>query len=56
MKVVKGMLMVMKVEKIVENLYMLHGRTYQEVETFATNFIEELIIRWHHKLGHMSEK
>ena len=46
----------MKVKKIVANLYMLHGRTYQEAETFATKSIEELIIRWHRKLGHLSEK
>ena len=38
MKVVKGTLVVMKVEKIVANLYMQHGRIYKEMKTFIRNF------------------
>ena len=56
MKVIRGALVVMKPEKIAINLYMMHGRTYQEVETSVVNSREELIMRWHYKLGHMKEK
>ena len=45
MKVIKGVLVVIKVEKIVANLYMLHEKTYQEVRTFVGNFGEELPLR-----------
>lgn len=31
----------------------VHGRTYQEAETFIANSKEELIIMWHCKLGHI---
>ena len=55
-KIVKGMLVVMKVEKIVPNLCMLHGMTNQETKMFVANFKEELIMIWHRKLGHMLEK
>ena len=55
MNVIKGVLMVIKVEKIVANLYMLHKKTYQEVETFVANSREKLTTRWHRKLGHMLE-
>ena len=48
--------MVMKVEKIAINLYMMHGRTYQEVETSVVNSREELTMMWHYKLGHMQER
>ena len=53
-KVIRCALVVMKAEKIIANLYMLHERTYQQVETSVANFGEELTMRWwHHKLGHM---
>ena len=56
-KVIRCALVVMKAENITANLYMLHERTYQQVETFVANFGEELTMRWwHHKLGHMKEK
>ena len=45
MKVIKGVLVVIKVEKIVANLYMLHEKTYQEVRTFVGNFGEEFPLR-----------
>ena len=38
MKVEKGTLMVIKVEKIVANLYMQHRRIYKEMKTFIRNF------------------
>ena len=53
-KVIRGALVMMKAEKITTNLYMLHGRTFQQVETSIANSGAELTMRrWHCKLGHM---
>ena len=54
--IIKDALMTMKVEKIATNLYILHGRTYQEAKTFVIDTGEELTMRSYHKLGHISEK
>ena len=58
MKIVKGALEMMKVEKIAANLYMLKGETQQEGEasTALASSAEELTMMWHRKLGHMSEQ
>ena len=46
MKVIRGTFVVMKVEKIAANLYMLHRKTYQDAETFVANSGEKLTMRW----------
>jgi len=52
LKFVKGALMVIKVEKIVTNLYMLIRDTLQEVEALAASASQdEMTMMWHKKLG-----
>ena len=56
LKVVKGALVALKIEKIAANLYMLLGDTLQEAEaSIASTNQEETTMMWHRKLGHMSE-
>ena len=43
--VIRGVIVVMKAKKITTNLYMLHGRTYQQVEASVANSGEELTMR-----------
>ncbi|RDY02433.1 hypothetical protein CR513_14106, partial [Mucuna pruriens] len=57
LKVMKGNLIVMKVEKIMANLYMLWGDTLQVANaSVATSSQEEATMMWHHRLGHTSEQ
>ncbi|KAH9654151.1 hypothetical protein KPL70_027652 [Citrus sinensis] len=56
MKIVKGALVLMKVEKIGANLYMLKGETLQEADACVASNGEESTMMWHLKLGHMSEQ
>ncbi|KAL3834104.1 hypothetical protein ACJIZ3_008840 [Penstemon smallii] len=58
MKIIKGALVVMKTEKIAANLYMLKGETQQEGEASiaSATSAENLMMMWHRKLGHMSER
>ncbi|RDX94490.1 hypothetical protein CR513_23121, partial [Mucuna pruriens] len=56
LKVVKGNLVVMKVEKIMANLYMLLGDMLQVANpSIATSSQEEATIMRHHRLGHISK-
>ena len=57
LKVVRGNLVVMKAEKIMANLYVLIGDTLQESNaTLASMSQEEVVMMWHRRLGHMSER
>ncbi|KAI9196978.1 hypothetical protein LWI28_028701 [Acer negundo] len=58
MKIVRGVLVVMKAEKIAANLYMLKVETLQESDACvaSSNHGEETTMMWHHKLGHISEQ
>ncbi|TXG51680.1 hypothetical protein EZV62_024204 [Acer yangbiense] len=58
LKIVRGVLMVMKAEKITSNLYMLKGETLQEADSCvaSSNHGEESTIIWHRKLGHILER
>ena len=58
MKIVEGVLMVMKAEKIAANLCMLKGETQPKGEAFIAlaSFAEQSTMMWHHKHGHMSER
>ncbi|TXG58976.1 hypothetical protein EZV62_016805 [Acer yangbiense] len=58
LKIVRGVLVVMKAEKITSNLYMLKGETLQEADScvVSSNHGEESTIIWHRKLGHISER
>ena len=55
-KIVKGALVLMKVEKIGTNLFMLKGETLQEADACVASNGEESTMAWHLKLGHMSEQ
>jgi len=46
---------VMKVEKIIANLYMLLGDTLQEADASVITSQEEATMMWHCRLGHMLE-
>ena len=49
--------MVMKVEKITSNLYMLLEDTLQEADaSVAAVSQEETMMMWYQRLGHMSER
>ncbi|KAI9182157.1 hypothetical protein LWI28_022631 [Acer negundo] len=58
MKIAKGVLVVIRVEKIVANLYMLKGETLHEADAcvVSSNHGEESTMMWHRKLGHISER
>ena len=55
MKIVKGMLILMKAEKIDINIFMLKGETLHEADACVASNREESIMMWHIKLGHMSK-
>ena len=47
----------MKAEKIMANLYVLMGDTLQESNaTLVSMNQEEVVMMWHRRLGHMSER
>ena len=56
MKIIKGVLVFMKAEKIGANLFMLKGETLQEADSCVASNGEESTMMWHLKLGHMSEQ
>ncbi|KAH9714562.1 hypothetical protein KPL71_020696 [Citrus sinensis] len=56
MKIVKGTLVLMKVEKIGVNLFMLKGETLHEADACVALNGEESTMMWHLKLSHMSEQ
>ena len=56
MKIVKGAFVLMNVEKIGANLFMLKGETLQEADACVASNGEESTMMWHLKLGHMSEQ
>ena len=58
MKIVRGVLVVMRAEKIAANLYMLKGETLEEADVCvaSSNHGEESTMMWHRKLGHISER
>ena len=49
-------LILMKVEKISINMFMLKEETLLEVDACIASNVEESMIMWHFKLGHMSEQ
>ena len=54
MKIIKGVLVVMKPKKIVENIFILLEDTLQEAYiSLASSSEEESIAMWHRKQGHM---
>ena len=55
LKVSKGALVVMKVEKV-GNLYRLKGITQVSEATIVSDKAEEGSCLWHQRLGHMSGK
>jgi hypothetical protein len=58
MKIIKRALMVLKARKIVANLFVLIRETHHEVDASiaSASSLEEKMMMWHKKLGHMSEK
>ncbi|KAH9671138.1 hypothetical protein KPL70_017236 [Citrus sinensis] len=56
MKIVKGVLVLIKVEKISANIFMLKAKTLQEADACVASNGEESTMMWHLKLGHMSEQ
>ncbi|KAE8710333.1 putative GDSL-like Lipase/Acylhydrolase superfamily protein [Hibiscus syriacus] len=56
MKVFRGVLVVLKGEKIAANLYMLKGETLLEAEASVASCSSDSAMLWHQKLGHMSEQ
>ena len=55
-KIVRGALILMMVENINANLFMLKEETLQEVDVYVAPNKEELSIMWHLKLCHMLDK
>ena len=58
MKIVRSALVVLKARKIAPNLFMLMGETYLEAQASIAlvGTVEEMMMMWHKRLGHMSEK
>ena len=58
MKIIKRALMVLKARKISANLFVLMRETHYEVEASIASDspLEEKMMTWHKKLGHISEK
>ncbi|KAH9689319.1 hypothetical protein KPL70_015447 [Citrus sinensis] len=56
MKIVKGVLVLMKAERISTNLFMFKGKTLQEADACVASNGEESTMMWHLKLGHMSKQ
>jgi hypothetical protein len=57
-KIVRGMLVVLKARKMAANLFMLIGETYHKADASiaSANSIKDKTMMWHQKLGHMLEK
>lgn len=54
---VRGVIVVMKEEKLSSNIYILMGETLQEGDvSVASTSQENSMTTWHHRLGHMSER
>ena len=56
MKIVKCALVLMNVEKIGANLFMLKGETLQEADACVASNREESTMMWYLKLDHMLEQ
>jgi len=54
--VLRGNLVITKVDKMMTNLYVLMGDTLQEVNAIVTSSQENATMTWHRKLGQMSEQ
>ncbi|KAE8678570.1 hypothetical protein F3Y22_tig00111403pilonHSYRG00065 [Hibiscus syriacus] len=54
--VFRGVLVVLKGEKIAANVYMLKGETLLEAKASVTSCSSDSAMLWHQKLGHMSEQ
>ncbi|KAH9793420.1 Integrase catalytic domain-containing protein [Citrus sinensis] len=55
-KIIKGTLVLMKVEKIGTNLFMLKEEIVQEADACVASNGEESTMMWHLKIGHMLEQ
>jgi hypothetical protein len=55
MKVYKGILLVMK-DKMIDNIYLLEGRTKSDHATTVSQNASDSTRLWHQHLGHMREK
>ena len=56
MKITSGVPVLMKVETIGANLFVLKGETLQEVDACVASNEEESKMMWHLKLGPLSEQ
>ncbi|GJX32389.1 gag-pol polyprotein [Tanacetum coccineum] len=58
MKIIKGVLVLMRREKVNANLYQLKRKIIEEVEASVDSHSpsHRVTVTWHHKLGHMSEQ
>ncbi|GJS32085.1 retrovirus-related pol polyprotein from transposon TNT 1-94 [Tanacetum coccineum] len=58
MKVIKGVLVLMKEEKVDANLYQLKGEIREESEASVASHSpsHRVVVSWHRKLGHMLEQ
>ena len=56
MKITRGALVLMKVEKIGVNLFMLKGETLQKTDESVASNGKESTMMWHLKLGYMLEQ
>ena len=54
MKIARGVLVLLKVEKININLSMVKGKALQETNACVASNNEKLVMMQHLKLGHMS--
>ena len=55
-KIVRGVLVLMKAKKINANLFVLKGEILEEAYTCVVSNREESTMMWYLKLGHMSEQ
>ena len=56
MKVLKGILTIMKAKRLIENLYELEGKTQASHAAIVLDATSDLTQLWHQGLGHMSER
>ncbi|GKD83365.1 gag-pol polyprotein [Tanacetum coccineum] len=58
MKIIKGVLVLMRGEKVAANLYQLKGEIIEEAEASVASHSpsHRVAVSWHQKLGHMSEQ
>lgn len=58
LKVIKGVHVLMKGEKVTANLYQLKGEIIEEAEAYVASHSpsHRVAVTWHQKLGHMSEQ